>query len=102
MLQQRSLKPEQSSAVSAVTVVLGHPVVSHIANHMMYSTCDNLLMIAMMEGGEYGDSVNFFFGVYHIGSAMSQLSITGGTAKYLHACGFAEVRSLIPCWSDCC
>ncbi|GKA88595.1 plant disease resistance response protein, partial [Tanacetum coccineum] len=50
---------------------------------------------AMMEDGEYGDSINFF-GVYHIGSAMSRLSITGGTGKYLHACGFAEVRSLIP------
>nr|XP_043625106.1 dirigent protein 18-like [Erigeron canadensis] len=50
---------------------------------------------AMMEGGEYGDSINFF-GVYHIGSAMSRLSLTGGTGKFLHACGFAEVRSLIP------
>lgn len=50
---------------------------------------------AMMEGGEYGDSINFF-GVYKIGSPMSRLSITGGTGKYLHACGFAEIRSLIP------
>ncbi|KAL4561155.1 hypothetical protein LXL04_033317 [Taraxacum kok-saghyz] len=50
---------------------------------------------AMMEGGEYGDSINFF-GVYKIGSTMSRLSITGGTGKFLHACGFAEVRSLIP------
>ncbi|XP_071717776.1 dirigent protein 16-like [Rutidosis leptorrhynchoides] len=50
---------------------------------------------AMMEGGEYGDSINFF-GVYKIGSPMSRLSITGGTGKFLHACGFAEVRSLIP------
>ncbi|KAK9072433.1 hypothetical protein SSX86_008867 [Deinandra increscens subsp. villosa] len=50
---------------------------------------------AVMEGGEYGDSINFF-GVYHIGSAMSRLSVTGGTGKFLHACGFAEVRSLIP------
>ncbi|GKD71285.1 hypothetical protein Tco_1325375 [Tanacetum coccineum] len=50
---------------------------------------------AMMEDGEYGDSINFF-GVYHIGSAMSRLSITGDTCMYLHACGFAEVRSLIP------
>nr|GEY74002.1 dirigent protein 16-like [Tanacetum cinerariifolium] len=44
---------------------------------------------------KYGDSINFF-GVYHIGSAMSRLYITGGTGKYLHACGFAEVQSLIP------
>ncbi|KAI3738882.1 hypothetical protein L2E82_29111 [Cichorium intybus] len=50
---------------------------------------------AIMEGGEYGDSINFF-GVYKIGSTMSRLSITGGTGKFLHACGFAEVRSLIP------
>ncbi|GKD60173.1 RNA-directed DNA polymerase, eukaryota, partial [Tanacetum coccineum] len=50
---------------------------------------------AMMEDGEYGDSINFF-GVYHIGSAMSRLSITGDTCMYLHACGFAEVWSLIP------
>ncbi|KAK3021139.1 hypothetical protein RJ639_045912 [Escallonia herrerae] len=50
---------------------------------------------AMMEGGEYGDSLNFF-GVYKIGSAMSRLSVTGGTGKFKNACGFAEVRSLIP------
>lgn len=49
----------------------------------------------MMEGGEYGDSLNFF-GVYKIGSTMSKLSITGGTGKYKNACGFAELRSLIP------
>jgi len=49
----------------------------------------------MMEGGEYGDSLNFF-GVYRIGSTMSKLSITGGTGKYKNACGFAELRSLIP------
>lgn len=49
----------------------------------------------MMEGGEYGDSLNFF-GVYKIGSVMSKLSLTGGTGKYKNACGFAEVRSLIP------
>ncbi|KAF8392082.1 hypothetical protein HHK36_022423 [Tetracentron sinense] len=50
---------------------------------------------AMIEGGEYGDSVNFF-GVYRIGSVMSRLSVTGGTGKFKNACGFAEVRSLIP------
>jgi len=49
----------------------------------------------MMEGGEYGDSLNFF-GVYRIGSTMSKLSITGGTGNYKNACGFAELRSLIP------
>ncbi|KAF8402017.1 hypothetical protein HHK36_012968 [Tetracentron sinense] len=50
---------------------------------------------AMIEGGEYGDSLNFF-GVYKIGSVMSRLSVTGGTGKFKNACGFAEVRSLIP------
>ncbi|KZV19472.1 dirigent protein 18-like [Dorcoceras hygrometricum] len=50
---------------------------------------------AMMEGGEYGDSLNFF-GVFNIGSTMSRLSVTGGTGKFKNACGFAEVRSLIP------
>lgn len=50
---------------------------------------------AMMEGGEFGDSINFF-GVYKIGSTMSRLSVTGGTGKFKNACGFAEVRSLIP------
>ncbi|KAL0375818.1 UNVERIFIED_CONTAM: Dirigent protein 18 [Sesamum calycinum] len=50
---------------------------------------------AMMEGGEYGDSLNFF-GVYKIGSTMSRLSVTGGTGKFKNACGFAEVRSLFP------
>ncbi|XP_047978266.1 dirigent protein 16-like [Salvia hispanica] len=50
---------------------------------------------AMMEGGEFGDSINFF-GVYRIGSTMSRLSVTGGTGKFKNACGFAEVRSLIP------
>ncbi|KAL7125604.1 hypothetical protein ABFS83_14G127900 [Erythranthe nasuta] len=50
---------------------------------------------AMMEGGEFGDSLNFF-GVYKIGSTMSRLSVTGGTGKFKNACGFAEARSLIP------
>lgn len=50
---------------------------------------------AMIEGGEYGDSLNFY-GIYKIGSTMSYLSLTGGTGKFKNACGFAEVRSLIP------
>ncbi|KAF0913716.1 hypothetical protein E2562_024598 [Oryza meyeriana var. granulata] len=49
---------------------------------------------AMMEGGEYGDTLNFF-GVYEVGSAMCRLPITGGTGKFKGACGFAEVRPLI-------
>lgn len=49
---------------------------------------------AMMEGGEYGDTLNFF-GVYKVGTPMCRLSITGGTGKFKGACGFAEVRPLI-------
>ncbi|XP_066400680.1 dirigent protein 16-like [Miscanthus floridulus] len=49
---------------------------------------------AMMEGGEYGDTINFF-GVYKVGTPLCRLSITGGTGKFKGACGFAEVRSLI-------
>lgn len=50
---------------------------------------------AMIEGGEYGDTLNFY-GVFKIGSPMSHLSVTGGTGKFKSASGFAEVRSLIP------
>ncbi|XP_059652304.1 dirigent protein 18-like [Cornus florida] len=58
-------------------------------------TTQMMAFTAMMEGGEYGDSLNFF-GVYKIGSTMSRLSVTGGTGKFKNACGFAEVRLLIP------
>lgn len=58
-------------------------------------TTQMMAFSAMMEGGEFGDSLNFF-GVYKIGSTMSRLSVTGGTGKFKNACGFAEVRSLIP------
>ncbi|XP_028773431.1 dirigent protein 16 [Neltuma alba] len=54
-----------------------------------------MVFTAMFEGGEYGDSLNFY-GVYKIGSTMSHLSVTGGTGKFKNARGFAEVRSLIP------
>ncbi|XP_015959047.1 dirigent protein 16-like [Arachis duranensis] len=50
---------------------------------------------ALFEGGEYGDSLNFY-GLYKIGSAMSQLSVIGGTGKFKNASGFAELRALIP------
>lgn len=50
---------------------------------------------AMFEGGEYGDSLNFY-GIYRIVSSTSHLSVTGGTGKFKNAGGFAEVRSLIP------
>lgn len=58
-------------------------------------TTQMMAFTALFEGGEYGDSVNFF-GIFRIGSPMSKLSITGGTGKFKNACGFAEVRSLIP------
>ncbi|KAK2643861.1 hypothetical protein Ddye_019056 [Dipteronia dyeriana] len=50
---------------------------------------------AVIEGGEYGDSLNFY-GIYKIGSVMSRLSVTGGTGKFKNACGSADVRALIP------
>ncbi|QCE05572.1 dirigent protein 16-like [Vigna unguiculata] len=50
---------------------------------------------AVFEGGEYGDSLNFY-GLYKIGSTMSRLSVIGGTGKFKSARGFAELRSLIP------
>ncbi|CAN4104547.1 unnamed protein product [Withania somnifera] len=58
-------------------------------------TTQMMAFTAMMEGGEYGDSLNFF-GVFRIGSTMSRISVTGGTGKFKNACGFAEIRSLIP------
>lgn len=58
-------------------------------------TTQMMTFTAMIEGGEYGDSLNFY-GIYKIGSTTSYLSLTGGTGKFKNACGFAEVRSLIP------
>ncbi|KAK4791026.1 hypothetical protein SAY86_031439 [Trapa natans] len=58
-------------------------------------TMQMMAFTAMMEGAEYGDTLNFY-GTFRIGSAMSRLSVTGGTGKFKNACGFAEVRSLIP------
>lgn len=58
-------------------------------------TTQMMTFTAMIEGGEYGDSLNFY-GIYKIGSTMSYLSLTGGTGKFKNACGFAEVQSLIP------
>ncbi|GAB4843695.1 Dirigent protein 18 [Ancistrocladus abbreviatus] len=58
-------------------------------------TAQLMAFTAMLEGGEYGDSINFF-GAYKVGSTMSRLSVTGGTGKFKNACGFAEVRPLVP------
>ncbi|XP_039832149.1 dirigent protein 16-like [Panicum virgatum] len=57
-------------------------------------TSQMMAFTAMMEGGEYGDTINFF-GVYKVGTPLCRLSITGGTGKFKGACGFAEVRPLI-------
>lgn len=58
-------------------------------------TMQTMAFTAMMEGAEYGDTLNFY-GTFKIGSAMSHLSVTGRTGKFKNACGLAEVRSLIP------
>ncbi|KAI4339135.1 hypothetical protein MLD38_024106 [Melastoma candidum] len=58
-------------------------------------TSQMMTFTAMLEGGEYGDTLNFY-GIYKIGNPMSRLSITSGTGKYKNACGFAEVRPLVP------
>ncbi|GAB2227454.1 hypothetical protein Droror1_Dr00009276 [Drosera rotundifolia] len=62
-------------------------------------TSQLMAFTALMEGGEYGDSINFF-GVYKIGSPMSRLSVTGGTGKFKSASGYAEVRALVPSEQD--
>ncbi|KEH41195.1 putative plant disease resistance response protein [Medicago truncatula] len=54
-----------------------------------------MVFTALFEGGEYGDSLNFY-GLYKIGSTMSRLSVIGGTGKFKNARGFAELRPLIP------
>lgn len=54
-----------------------------------------MVFTAMMESGEYGDTLNFY-GTYRIGGTLSRLSVTGGTGTFKNACGFAEVRSLVP------
>ncbi|KAK0608633.1 hypothetical protein LWI29_033621 [Acer saccharum] len=58
-------------------------------------TTQMMAFTAMVEEGEYGDSLNFY-GVYKIGSVISHLSVTGGTGKFKNALGLAEVRPLIP------
>ncbi|KAF9688951.1 hypothetical protein SADUNF_Sadunf01G0041300 [Salix dunnii] len=58
-------------------------------------TTQMMAFTAMFEGGEFGDALNFY-GIYKISSAMSRLSVTGGTGKFKNAIGFAEIRGLIP------
>ncbi|CAN6308064.1 unnamed protein product [Urochloa humidicola] len=77
---------------------LGAPPLGRAQGVYVASSADGssqmMAFTAMMEGGEYGDTVNFF-GVYKVGTPLCRLSITGGTGKFKGACGFAEVRPLI-------
>ncbi|KAK6255086.1 hypothetical protein SCA6_016391 [Theobroma cacao] len=57
-------------------------------------TTQMMAFTALIEGGEYGDSLNFY-GIYKIGGTMSRLSVTGGTGKFKNVRGLAEVRALI-------
>jgi|UniRef100_A0A2N9JAE9 hypothetical protein len=78
---------------------LGSQTIGKVQGVYVASSADGttqmMTFTAMIEGGEYGDTLNFY-GIYKIGSTMSYLSVTGGTGKFKNACGFAEVRSLIP------
>ena len=44
-------------------------------------TTQMMAFTSMMEGGEFGDSLNFF-GVHKIGRTMSKVSVTGGSGKF--------------------
>ncbi|RYR63366.1 hypothetical protein Ahy_A04g021167 [Arachis hypogaea] len=78
---------------------LGSQIVGKAQGVYVASSADGsrqmMTFTALFEGGEYGDSLNFY-GLYKIGSAMSQLSVIGGTGKFKNASGFAELRALIP------
>lgn len=83
-----------TSAPELGSQILGKAQGVYVASSADGST-QMMTFTAVMEGGEYGDSLNFF-GVYKIGSTKSRLSVTGGTGKFKNACGFAEMRALIP------
>ncbi|XP_054820291.1 dirigent protein 16-like isoform X2 [Prosopis cineraria] len=88
------------SGLSGTTFAdLGSQAIGRAQGIYMASSSDGsrqmMVFTAMFEGGEYGDSLNFY-GVYKIRRTMSRLSVTGGTGKFKNARGFAEVRSLIP------
>lgn len=78
---------------------LGSQIVGKAQGVYVASSADGsrqmMVFTALFEGGEYGDSLNFY-GLYKIGSTMSQLSVIGGTGKFKNARGFAELRPLIP------
>ncbi|OIV98675.1 hypothetical protein TanjilG_23967 [Lupinus angustifolius] len=78
---------------------LGSQIVGKAQGVYVASSADGsrqmMVFTALFEGGEYGDSLNFY-GLYKIGSTMSHLSVIGGTGKFKNAKGFAELRGLIP------
>lgn len=78
---------------------LGSQIVGKAQGVYVASSADGsrqmMAFTALFEGGEYGDSLNFY-GLYKIGSTMSHLSVIGGTGKFKNARGFAELRPLIP------
>jgi hypothetical protein len=78
---------------------LGSQIVGKAQGVYVASSADGtrqmMVFTALFEGGEYGDSLNFY-GLYKIGSTMSQLSVMGGTGKFKNARGLAELRALIP------
>ncbi|KAJ1432350.1 Dirigent protein [Sesbania bispinosa] len=78
---------------------LGSQIIGKAQGVYVASSADGIRQMmaftALFEGGEYGDSLNFY-GLYKIGSTMSQLSVVGGTGKFKNARGFAELRPLIP------
>ncbi|KAK7344541.1 hypothetical protein VNO77_14267 [Canavalia gladiata] len=78
---------------------LGSQIIGKAQGVYVASSADGtrqmMTFTALFEGGEYGDSLNFY-GLYKIGSTMSQLSVIGGTGKFKNARGFAELRALIP------
>ncbi|KAH1075593.1 hypothetical protein J1N35_027921 [Gossypium stocksii] len=85
--------------VLTVSPDLGSQVIGKAQGVYVASSADGttqmMAFAAMIEGGEYNDNLNFY-GVYKIGSAVSQVSVIGGTGKFKNACGIAEVRPLIP------
>lgn len=85
--------------VLTTTPELGSQMIGRAQGVYVASSADGttqmMAFTAIMEGGEYGDSINFY-GVYKIGTGTSRLSVTGGTGKFKNARGIAEVRGLIP------
>ncbi|KAK7344542.1 hypothetical protein VNO77_14268 [Canavalia gladiata] len=78
---------------------LGSQIIGKAQGVYVASSADGsrqmMAFTTLFEGGEYGDSLNFY-GIYKIGSTMSQLCVIGGTGKFKNAKGFAELRPLIP------